>query len=86
MAIREVLETTPPEVLSDIIERGIFLAGGGALLRGLPVVLEEELNIPIHVASDPLSAVARGTGVILEDVEKYRDILIENEDDLPQKV
>ena len=85
MAMREVLETTPPEVLSDVIERGIFLAGGGALLRGLPELLEAELNIPIHVASDPLSAVARGTGVILEDLEKFRDILIENEDDLPLK-
>jgi rod shape-determining protein MreB and related proteins len=85
LGIREVLETTPPEVLGDVIERGIFLAGGGALLRGLPELLEQELNIPIHVASDPLSAVARGTGVILEDVERFRDILIENEDDLPTK-
>ncbi|MEK7194195.1 MAG: rod shape-determining protein [Patescibacteria group bacterium] len=86
LAIREVLETTPPEILADIIERGIFLAGGGALLRGLPEILESELNIPIHVAFDPLSAVARGTGVILEDVEKFRNILIENEEDLPQKI
>lgn len=85
LAMREVLETTPPEVLSDVIERGIFLAGGGALLRGLPELLETELNIPIHVASDPLSAVARGTGVILEDLEKFRDILVENEEDLPLK-
>lgn len=86
IAIREVLEATPPEVLADIIERGIFLSGGGALLRGLPEVLETELGIKIHVASDPLSAVARGTGVILEDIEKYESILIENEDELPQKL
>ncbi len=86
LAIREVLETTPPEVLADIIERGIFLSGGGALLRGLPEVLETELGIKMHVASDPLSAVARGTGVILEDLEKYESILIENEDELPQKL
>lgn len=86
LAIREVLEITPPEVISDVIERGIFLAGGGALLRGLPELLETELGIPIHVASDPLSAVARGTGVILEDVGKFSNILIENEDDLPQKI
>ncbi len=86
LAIREVLETTPPEILADIIERGIFLAGGGALLRGLPEILERELNISIHVAFDPLSAVARGAGVILEDVEKFRNILIENEEDLPQKI
>ena len=86
LAIKEVLETTPPEVLADIIERGIFLSGGGALLRGLPDVLESELGIKIHVASDPLSAVARGTGVILENMDKYIDILIENEDELPQKI
>lgn len=86
LSIREVLETTPPEVIVDVIERGIFLAGGGALLRGLPELLESELNIPIHVASDPLSTVARGTGVILENLEKYRDILNDDEDDLPQKL
>lgn len=86
LGIHEVLESTPPEVLGDIIERGIFLAGGGALLRGLPELLEDELHIPIHVASDPLSAVARGTGVILENIDKFKDILIENEDELPQKI
>ncbi|MBX4199084.1 rod shape-determining protein [Candidatus Parcubacteria bacterium] len=85
-AVREVIEATPPEILADVIDRGIFLSGGGALLRGLPELLEEELGIPIHVASDPLSAVARGTGVVLEDVERFRDILIENEDELPQKI
>lgn len=84
-SVREVLEITPPEILADIIDRGIFLAGGGALLNGLPELLAEELNIAIHVAPDPLSAVARGTGVILEDLEKYADILIQNEDELPPK-
>lgn len=85
LGVREVLETTPPEVLADVMERGLFLAGGGALLRGLPELLERELGLPVHVASDPLSAVARGTGVILEDIEKFKEILIENEDDLPTK-
>jgi rod shape-determining protein MreB len=84
-SVREVLETTPPEILADIIDRGIFLAGGGALLNGLPELFAEELNIAIHVAPDPLSAVARGTGIILEDLEKYQDILIQNEDELPPK-
>jgi rod shape-determining protein MreB len=84
-AVHEVLETTPPEILADIIERGIFLAGGGALLNGLPELFASELNIAVHVAPDPLSAVARGTGIILEDLEKYKDILIENEDELPPK-
>ncbi len=84
-ATREVLEITPPEILSDIMQRGIFLSGGGALIQGLPELLESELNIPVYISSDPLTAVARGTGIILEDLESFRDILIENEDELPIK-
>ena len=82
---REVLETTPPEVLSDIMNRGIFLAGGGALIKGLAELLEEEIKIPIHVAADPLTTVARGTGLILEDLEGFAEVLIQNEDELPTK-
>jgi rod shape-determining protein MreB and related proteins len=82
---REVLETTPPEIVSDIMARGIFLSGGGALIKGLAELLENEVNIPVHVTADPLSAVVRGTGIILEDVEAFRDVLIENEDELPPK-
>ncbi len=82
-ASREVLETTPPEVLSDIMNRGIYLAGGGALIVGLADLLAEELKIPVHVAADPLTAVARGAGIILEDMERYKDVLIVNEDELP---
>ncbi len=84
-ATKEVLETTPPEVVSDVMQRGIYLAGGGALIRGLDVLLEQELAMPIHVAPEPLTAVARGTGIILENLEDYRDILIETADDLPPK-
>ena len=80
---KEVLETTPPEILSDIMHRGIYLTGGGALIQGLDELLFEGLNIPIHVAPDPLTAVARGTGIILEDVNKFRDVLIQTDDDLP---
>jgi len=80
---REVLETTPPEVLSDIMHRGIYLAGGGALIKGLPELIEEEMKIPVHVTPDPLSAVARGTGIILEDLPGFREVLIQNEDELP---
>jgi rod shape-determining protein MreB and related proteins len=82
---REVLEMTPPEIVSDIMARGIFLSGGGALIKGLAELLENEVNIPVHVTADPLSAVVRGTGIILEDVESFRDVLIENEDELPPK-
>ena len=84
-ATREVLETTPPEILSDVMQRGMYLAGGGALVKGLPELLEQELNIPVHVAADPLTAVARGAGIILENIHAYKDILIENEDELPPK-
>ena len=81
-AAKEVLETTPPEVLSDVMKRGIFLVGGGALIKGFPEVLQEELKIPVFVADDPLTAVVRGTGIILEDLELHREVLIANEDDL----
>jgi rod shape-determining protein MreB len=84
-SVKEVLETTPPEVLSDIMRRGVYLVGGGALIRGIDVLLEEVLSMPVYVAEDPLTAVARGTGIILEDLEAYKDILIQNQDDLPPK-
>lgn len=83
-SVKEVLETTPPEILADIMHRGIHLVGGGALIRGLDKLIEEFVKIPVHIADDPLTAVARGAGIILEDLEKYRDVLIVNEDDLPK--
>ncbi|MES2436826.1 MAG: rod shape-determining protein [Patescibacteria group bacterium] len=82
-ASKEVLETTPPEIIADVMHRGIYLTGGGALIKGLHVLLADFLKIPVHVAEDPLTAVARGTGIILENIPKYQDILIQNEDDLP---
>ncbi|MEI6810837.1 MAG: rod shape-determining protein [Candidatus Nomurabacteria bacterium] len=81
-AIREVLETTPPEVLSDIMHKGIILAGGGALIRNLPGLLAMQLKVPVTVADDPLTAVARGTGIILEDLVLYKDVLVQNTDDI----
>lgn len=84
-ATKEVLESTPPEIVADIMKRGIWLVGGGALIRNLDTLLEEELQIPVRVANEPLTAVARGTGIILEDIEKYSEALIENEDELPPK-
>lgn len=82
-AIKEVIEITPPEVLSDIMYRGLHLVGGGALLKGLRDLLEASLKIPVHIADDPLTAVVRGTGIILGDIEAYSEALIKNEDDLP---
>ncbi|HVZ75897.1 MAG TPA: rod shape-determining protein [Candidatus Paceibacterota bacterium] len=81
-SIREVLETTPPEILSDVMRSGIVLVGGGALIKGLDMLLSEWLKVPILVADDPLTAVARGTGVILEHMDKYQDIFLEHDDDL----
>lgn len=81
-AIREVLETTPPEVLADIMHKGMTLTGGGALIRNLPQLLEMQLKVPVTISDDPLTAVARGTGVILEHIEEYIDVLVENTDDI----
>lgn len=84
-AVKEVLEITPPEVVSDVMQRGIYLAGGGALIPGLAQVIEEYTKIAVHIAPDPLTAVCRGTGVILENIEMYKEVLIANEDELPPK-
>lgn len=77
--IKEVLETTPPELLSDIMSKGIILTGGGALLRGLDTMIHNSLKVPIYIAEDPLTAVARGAGVILDDFENYKEVLINTE-------
>jgi rod shape-determining protein MreB len=71
IAILSALEQTPPELYADIVNRGIYLAGGGALLRGLDKRLMNKLNIPFHIAEDPLRAVARGTGVALKNVRNF---------------
>lgn len=65
------MEQTPPELYADIVNKGIYLAGGGALLRGLDKRLTDKLNIPFHIAEDPLRAVARGTGIALKNVDKF---------------
>lgn len=74
--IKEVLETTPPEILGDIMHRGIVLSGGGALLHGLDVLLQNMLKIPVTITEDPLTAVARGAGIVLEDLDYYHDVLV----------
>jgi rod shape-determining protein MreB len=83
--IKDVLETTPPEILSDIMHGGITLSGGGALLLGIDKLLQNVLRIPIYVVDDPLSAVARGTGIILDDLESFKEVLIRNQDELPPR-
>ncbi len=81
-ATRDVIEATPPEVLSDIMQRGIYLSGGGALIPGVGKLLEEILKLPVIIVPDPLRAVVRGTGIVLENLEQYEELLIENEGEL----
>ena len=80
--VKELLETTPPEIISDVMRRGIYLAGGGALIRGLPEYLQRALAVPVIVASDPLSAVVMGTSSILEDMNLYRETLLRSDEEL----
>ncbi|MCP4705320.1 MAG: rod shape-determining protein [candidate division Zixibacteria bacterium] len=75
-AVRQSLERTPPELASDILERGIILTGGGALLRGLDRRLRDETNLPVNTGEDPLTCVVRGTGKVLEDMGSYTKVLI----------
>ncbi len=84
-SVKEVLELTPPEIVSDIMHRGVVMVGGGSLIRGIQDVLEREIGIPVYAAEDPLTAVVRGTGIVLEDMNEYQEVLIDNEDELPPR-
>jgi len=75
--IRDALEQMPPELAGDIVDRGIVLTGGGALLRNLDVLLREETGLPVSVADDPLSTVARGSGIALDELELLREVAIQ---------
>jgi rod shape-determining protein MreB len=75
-AVKSTIEETPPELVADIMGRGIVLAGGGALLRGLNLVLQQATGTKVHIADDPLTSVVRGTGVVLEDLETLKDVLV----------
>jgi rod shape-determining protein MreB len=81
-ALKEVLETTPPELVADVMQRGVYLAGGGALIRGIPEFLTNALGLPVVVAPDPLTAVVRGTSVVLSDLDAYREALLKSDDEL----
>ncbi len=74
-AVTKSLEQTPPELSADILDRGIFLTGGGALLKNLDKLIMETTDLPVHIAEDPLTAVVRGTGSVLDDIEYYRSVL-----------
>lgn len=79
---RDVIESTPPEVLADVMQRGITLSGGGALIPGVAQLLESVLKVPVLVVPDPLRAVIRGIGIAIENSEIYAELLIENEEEL----
>jgi rod shape-determining protein MreB len=74
-AVIRCLERTPPELGADVLERGIMLTGGGALLKGLDTLLKNRVELPVYVAEDPLTAVVRGTGAVLEDLERHEPVL-----------
>ncbi|MCI0597610.1 rod shape-determining protein, partial [Candidatus Parcubacteria bacterium] len=82
--MKEVIENTPPELLSDVLERGVTVFGGGALLRGLSDHLSKVLGVPVYVANDPLTAVVRGTGIITEDPSMWRSIFLDEDAISPQ--
>ena len=75
-AIKMAIEETPPELISDIIEHGITLAGGGGLIRGFEDVVSSATHITARLAEDPLTAVVRGTGIVLEDLEAVQEMLL----------
>lgn len=77
--IKGAVEDTPPELVADIMTRGIVLAGGGALLRGLDKLVAEETQMPVKIAEDPLTAVARGAGIVLEELDTLASVLVDTE-------
>ncbi len=77
-AIKQVLETTPPELAADMVEQGIVLAGGGALIKNLDVILREETRLPVTIAEDPLTCVVKGAGKVLDEVKLLREVTVRN--------
>jgi len=84
-SVKTTIEETPPELLADIMAKGIFLAGGGSLLKGLDVLIREEVKIPTRVIEDPMTAVVRGAGMVLEKMDDLKEILAETEEIKPPR-
>ena len=74
--VREALENTPPELSSDLVDKGIVLAGGGALLRGLDRLISQETGLPVRIAENPLFCVVNGAGKVLEELDFFKDALM----------
>ena len=79
-AIKTTLERTPPELSADIIDHGIYLTGGGALLRGLDRLITQETGMPVYIAENPLDCVAAGSGKVLDNLDKLGDVLSRDDD------
>jgi rod shape-determining protein MreB len=79
--VKSAIEETPPELLGDIMQRGIILAGGGSLIRGLDRLIAEQTEMPVKRMEDPLTAVVRGAGIVLENIERLQGVLVETERD-----
>jgi len=75
-SVKSTIEEAPPELVADILQRGICLAGGGALLKGLDRLISQETQTAVHIAEDPLTCVVRGTGVVIEDLDNLREVLL----------
>jgi len=80
IAIKTTVEETPPELLADIMTKGIYLSGGGSLLKGLDKLIQDEVKIPTKIIEDPMTAVVRGAGMVLEDLDELHEILSETEE------
>jgi len=78
--VKAAVEQTPPELLADIMENGIYLSGGGALLRGLDTLIAKETKIPTTTVEDPLTAVVRGAGMVLENLDELYEVLVETDE------
>jgi len=79
-AVKTTVEETPPELLADIMTKGIYLSGGGSLLRGLDILVQEETKIPTKIIEDPMTAVVRGAGMVLENIDTLSEVLAEPEE------
>ncbi len=85
MAVKTTVEETPPELLADIMAKGIYLAGGGSLLKGLDILIQEEVKIPVRIIEDPMTAVVRGAGLVLENIDQLSETLTETEQLAPPR-
>ena len=85
IAVKTTIEETPPELLADIMSKGIYLAGGGSLLRGLDILIQQEIKIPCKIIEDSTTAMVRGAGMVLENLDKLQEVLAETESMQPPK-